>query len=220
MSYLVVRVLDSAECERIVQGLAAVPFVDGKATAGKLAAEVKNNLQMQRQDQQPQGLDHEILVALKRNETFKAQVIPQRIALPLFAKYEPGMEYGLHVDSAIMGQTELMRTDMAMTIFLTPPTSYDGGELIVHEALGEQEIKLDAGEAVVYPATTLHRVAPVTRGQRIVAVTWIQSLVRDPQAREILADLHSLIEDTTLTRNQRMRLGKCQQNLLRLVCEP
>ena len=116
--------------------------------------------------------------------------MPHRIAAPFYARYETGMEYGEHIDDPIMGVgSDRYRSDLAMTIFLNPPDEYDGGELVVNTSFGEQKIKYDAGDAVLYPATTHHRVSNVTKGERLVAVTWIQSLIRDNEQRELLYQL-------------------------------
>jgi PKHD-type hydroxylase len=127
--------------------------------------------------------------ALQRNSLFQMAVLPKTIRPALFSRYEKGMSYGSHVDNAVMGQSELMRSDVSLTLFLSQPETYDGGELVIESSQGEQGYKLPAGSMIVYPSTTLHRVEPVTAGRRMAAVTWVQSLVRDSAQREILFDL-------------------------------
>lgn len=141
----------------------------------------------------------------------------------MLSRYHPGMTYGVHVDDALMGATEPVRTDIATTIFLSRPEDYDGGELVIEGTGGDAEYKLPAGAAIFYPATSLHRVAPVGRGSRLAAVTWIQSLVREADRREMLFDLDSarrtLFEQTGKTREVDL-LSKTYANLLRLWAEP
>jgi PKHD-type hydroxylase len=121
--------------------------------------------------------------------TFQDFALPKQLAPPTFSKYEPGMEYGTHVDTPLMGHGATMRSDLSLTVFLSDPSSYDGGELTVETGVGEQTVKLPPGWAVVYTSTTLHRVRPVTRGARLVGLSWVQSFVKDEGMREILHDI-------------------------------
>jgi PKHD-type hydroxylase len=190
MNFQIVRILEPDELERVVSNLAEQTFVDGKLTAYGSAQAVKNNLQAEQSDGETDEIDGIVMNALWRNETFQSFAIPRRLVAPLFARYDVGMSYGPHVDAAIMGSDEEpVRSDLAMTVFLSDPATYDGGALILQMPFGQQEIKLAAGEAVIYPANTLHRVDAVTRSTRLVAVTWIQSVVRDEELRTILFDL-------------------------------
>ena len=136
----------------------------------------------------------------------------------MFSRYDPGMEYGDHIDNAIMGE---IRTDLSVTLFLSRPDTYDGGELVIQLPLGNQEIKLDAGEAIVYPSNSVHHVAPVTRGARLAAVTWVQSRVRDQEVRSILYDLHKSAQDPVAGQNKDLSLllAKSYHNLLRYAAE-
>jgi PKHD-type hydroxylase len=145
------------------------------------------------------------------------------MAPPIFSRYEPGMEYGSHVDAAITGTgLDTVRSDLAMTIFLSDPASYDGGELVLEMAVGQQEFKLEAGEAVVYSANTVHRVAAVTHGVRLAAVTWVQSAVSDERLRSILFDLGTACRqaDADNDAHRGLVLTKCYQNLLRYAIDP
>src|SRR3989338_1159084 len=175
--------------------LAKVKFVDGKASAGMAASRVKNNQEADRRTQEIGNLDNLVMGSLVRHPVYRAGALALKVATPFYARYVPGMRYGDHVDDPIMGGEDgLYRTDIAITIFLNDPANYDGGELAVNTAFGEQKIKLPAGDAVMYPASSLHRVAEVTRGERLVAVTWVQSLVRDPARRELLYELNQVRE--------------------------
>ena len=182
-------ILDRQRLDRIGEALAESQFADGTATAGWHARLVKKNRQAAR-GQTTNEAAALVQQALEESDVFRSGVLPKRFVLPLFARYEPGMTYGSHVDDALMAASDgRLRTDLAATVFLSPPESYEGGELVIEETAGERTFKLPAGSAVVYPATTLHRVAPVTRGVRLVAVTWIESFVRDAAQREMLFDL-------------------------------
>jgi PKHD-type hydroxylase len=126
---------------------------------------------------------------------YRSGALPLRVAAPYYARYASGMQYGDHVDDPIMGSDgALYRSDLSITVFLNEPSAYDGGELVVNTPFGEQLVKLPAGDAVMYPSSSLHRVAEVTRGERLVAVTWLQSLVRDPTRRELLHELNTVRE--------------------------
>ncbi len=183
--------LNSAQLGKIHQVLEGASFVDGRLTAGFAAARVKNNLEMQQDPERMKLLVRIIMSSLGHNEAFRFGALPHRVADPIFARYEPGMTYGDHVDDPIMGTAgPRFRTDVSMTVFLSPPESYDGGELVVRTSFGERRVKLPAGDAVIYPSSSLHQVAPVTRGERLVALTWIQSYVRDPGRRELLYELN------------------------------
>jgi PKHD-type hydroxylase len=176
--------------------MARAPWVDGRATAGHQSAQVKDNLQIPEGCPEHRALGDLVLGALERNALFISAVLPQRVFPPLFNRYDPGMTFGAHVDNAIRsvtGTPHRIRTDVSCTLFLADPDEYDGGELTVEDTYGEHAVKLPAGSAVVYPATSLHRVQPITRGSRIASFFWIQSMVRDDGQRQLLFDLDMAI---------------------------
>ncbi|MFK7815668.1 MAG: Fe2+-dependent dioxygenase [Gammaproteobacteria bacterium] len=186
------HILGEAELNKVQQLLKNAAFRDGKLSAGMAAQQVKNNQEVA-DDKVISSLNNIVMNNVVRHPDYQQAALPHRIAAPFYARYENGMEYGEHIDDPIMGVASSLgdryRSDLAMTIFLNPPEEYQGGELIIQSSYGEQSIKLNAGDAVLYPATTRHRVAAVTSGQRLVAVTWIQSLIRDNEKRELLYQL-------------------------------
>jgi len=188
-------VLDRSELDVARRMLASAPFVDGKLSAGQVAKRVKQNQEVDRRARELEQLNNLVMGKLVQHPVYRSGALPLRIAAPYYARYIPGMQYGDHVDDPIMGADgQLYRSDLAITVFLNDPASYDGGELVINTPFGEQQVKLPAGDAVMYPASSLHRVAEVTRGERLVAVTWLQSLVRDPAQRELLHELNSVRE--------------------------
>jgi len=186
------QLLNKQQLITITKLLTSSSFVDGKLTAGFSAKAVKNNLELNTQDNVNDELNSIVMNALVRHPTFKHAAWPKKIAAPFYAKYEKGMDYGAHVDDPVMGHNgELYRSDISITVFLSNPNDYDGGELTLLNQFGEQAIKLEAGSVVIYPSSSRHFVAPVTKGTRFVAVTWVQSAVRDPAQREILYELNN-----------------------------
>jgi PKHD-type hydroxylase len=184
------NILTAGELEVCKTRLAKLNWVDGRASAGHEAALVKNNLQVPGGEPGLQELVELVLQALRRNLTFVSAALPLQVLPPLFSRYETGMAYDSHIDNAIrvIGATTI-RTDLSATIFLNDPTSYDGGELVIDDVFGMQAVKLRAGDMILYPSTSRHRVAPVTKGTRLAAVFWVQSLVRSDEHRTILFDL-------------------------------
>jgi PKHD-type hydroxylase len=220
MDYQILPILEPSELDSILAGLEQCRFVDGRATAHGGAGSVKNNLQMDRSGEAPAELEQIVVSALCRNVAFQAFALPKRVMPPLFNRYEPGMEYGAHVDGAIMPTaTEPMRTDLAMTLFLSSPETYEGGELILQLASGDQEIKLAAGDALIYSAKYIHRVEPVRAGVRLAAVTWVQSAVRDERIRALLFDLHQAMQKLDPREEAALLISKSYHNLLRLSSE-
>lgn len=189
MIFSIDNVLTPEELSFVISSLDTADFVDGKTTAGWHARFVKHNTQLKSQATYAKDLKDLVKTALKRSTLFQIAVQPKVIHSMIFSRYEAGMSYGTHIDNAVMGNQEFMRSDVSLTLFLSDPSTYDGGELVIENIEGERTFKLEAGSVVVYPSSTLHRVEPVTRGIRSVAVSWVQSLVRDPYKREILFEL-------------------------------
>jgi len=189
-------VLSREELETVRRLLAGASFVDGKLSAGQVARRVKHNQEVDRHAlREMDALNNLVMNRLVQHPLYRNGTLALRVAAPYYARYTPGMQYGDHVDDPIMGSDgQLYRSDISITVFLNPPSDYDGGELVINTAFGEQQVKFPAGDAVLYPSSSLHRVAPVTRGERLVAVTWLQSLVRDPVQRELLFELNTVRE--------------------------
>ena len=219
------QVLSADELAAAGELLANAPWGDGRVTAGHQSAKVKHNLQLPEECEAAEKLRAIVLAALERNTLFMAAALPARIFPPLFNRYEPGMNFGAHVDNAIRQVARTphrIRTDISATLFLSELEDYDGGELIVEDTYGAHSVKLAAGDLVVYPAASLHRVAEVTRGARLAAFFWIQSMIRDDAKRALLFDLdRSIIE---LTRDAPdhpalIRLTAVYHNLIRQWAE-
>ena len=190
-------VLTAQELTALRAELQSAPFVDGATTAGWSARTVKKNQQIETNSASYMRMADIVRAAFLRCALLQAALLPAANTRPLFNRYAGGMEYGAHVDAPVMGgMGSAVRTDVAITIFVSEPRSYDGGELVTHASGGmEYKFKLEAGAAIAYPANTLHHVSPVTRGARDAAIIWVQSMVRDPARRELLWDLESAKRD-------------------------
>lgn len=193
-------------------------FEDGRSTAGWYAKQHKHNLQA-RSVESVQKLMKQTMAAISDHELIQAAARPKGFIRMLLSRYDEGMQYGMHVDDALMdGQ----RTDLSFTVFLSEPEAYDGGELIIDEPSAERPFKQAAGSMLLYPSNTLHRVMPVTRGQRLVLVGWIRSLIRDPAQRELLFDLERSIAQLRSAADHGEALAlllKTRSNLLRMWAE-
>jgi PKHD-type hydroxylase len=193
MLRIIPGLIKPSEVKEIVDDLETADFIDGSATAGRKARQVKNNLQLEEGTAEQQKLSAMVFQAIQGHSEIGKATMPSRVSSILFNRYDAGMEYGWHMDNAIRqlrGGT--LRTDVSITIFLSDPSTYQGGELVIETEVGSQPVKLDAGDAVLYSSTTLHRVNPIESGTRLAAVAWIESLIGDPFRREILAELHSV----------------------------
>ena len=190
MIICVPNVLTADELRLLNHGLRSGSYVDGAATAGWSARGVKNNLQIDAKFGGLAQLQAIVRDAFQRNALLQTALLPAATTQVLFNRYDMGMEYGPHVDAPVMGSLDsAVRTDVAITVFLSDPASYTGGELVARTQGMAGEFKLEAGSAIAYPANSLHHVAPVTRGERHAAIMWVQSQVRDPARRELLWDL-------------------------------
>ena len=177
--------------------LSEAEWVDGRVTAGYQAQEVKRNAQVREDSPAAAACGEMVLAGLARSPRFMAAALPLRVYPPMFNSYAGGQTFGTHVDTAIRQLSttgQRIRTDLSATLFLTDPAEYDGGELIVEDSYGEKSVKLPAGDMVLYPATSLHRVEPVTRGNRVSSFFWVQSMVRDDGQRTLLFDLDESIQ--------------------------
>ncbi len=179
------------------QALGEVEWVDGSVTAGHLSVSVKHNEQISEEHPVGRRLGHILLDALERNPLFMSGALPAKIVPPLFNRYAEGQAYGSHVDGSVRpvhGSNQRVRTDLAATLFLSDVEEYDGGELVIEDTFGPQRIKLPAGNLVLYPASSVHHVAPVRRGARLASFFWIQSMVREDHRRRLLFDLDVSIQ--------------------------
>jgi PKHD-type hydroxylase len=191
------EVLTKQEVAYFRETMADAPWEDGRTTAGSQSSLVKNNLQLPQNGAAAQELGERVLEALAHSPTFVSAALPQRIFPPLFNRYGIGQSFGLHVDNAIRGVPGTpirIRTDLSCTLFLSEAEEYDGGELVIEDRVGSQEVKLAAGDLVLYPSTSLHFVREVTRGERVASFFWMQSMVRDNVARALLFDLDQAIQ--------------------------
>lgn len=221
------HVLSPETAARFVKELAAAPWGDGRVTAGYQSARAKHNLQLPETCEEAVRLGDEIAAALERNLLFQTAALPAEIFPPLFNRYDAGHVFDTHVDGAIRPNARTgkrLRTDLSATLFLSPPDSYDGGELVIEDVYGPQRVKLPAGHLVLYPATSLHNVTPVTRGARIASFFWIQSLVREDSRRSILFDMdlsiQRLRQDVGEDHPVLVTLTGAYHNLLRQWVEP
>jgi len=204
---------DVADFRRIMDDCA---WEDGRSTAGAQSARVKRNEQLPPDSEVARKLGNRIISALTANPRFLAAAIPLRIFPPLFNRYvaDGGHHFGVHVDNAVRGDhlTGLrIRTDLSATLFLAEPEDYDGGELVIEDTYGSHDVKLPAGDLVLYPASSLHLVTPVTRGARVASFFWLQSMVRDAHARSMIFDLDSAIQNLT------ERLGRDNPETVKLT---
>ncbi|PWK92097.1 Fe2+-dependent dioxygenase [Fulvimonas soli] len=217
-------ILDAQQLAQLRQALDAADWTDGRETVGAQGARVKRNLQLPDASPLRQQLAKVVLAALAKHPLYHAAVLPARTLPPRFNRYEGGGHYGFHVDGSVMALPDgaQVRSDVSCTLFLNGPDEYDGGELIVSDTYGEHEVKLPAGDAIVYPSSSLHRVAPVTRGARLASFFWVQSLVRDDGRRRLLFELDTSIQRLTTSgadADAVLRLTGVYHNLLRAWAE-
>tara|TARA_R110000824_G_scaffold204825_5_gene389572 strand:- start:298 stop:981 length:684 start_codon:yes stop_codon:yes gene_type:complete len=197
MLTIIEKILDAQEVRDFRQRLATAEWRDGADSAGTRSVKVKQNLQLGRQNELAVALGHIILRKLGNDPLFVSASLAEKIWPPIFNLYQDGGHYGTHSDAALMRLPEAnltIRSDLSATLFLSEPDEYDGGELVIEEHYGAQPVKLAAGDMILYPSSSLHQVTPVTRGQRICAITWMQSAVADAAAREMLFDLDQSIQ--------------------------
>ena len=219
MYYVISDVLDAASVASATATLADAAFIDGRATAGWHAQLVKNNLQAAGNQRAIGALRETIAAKIHDNPLFRLAARPKTLTPLILSRYEPGMEYGSHVDDALMNG---VRSDVSFTLFLSDPAGYDGGALVIETSAGEDDIKLPAGSMIAYPSAALHRVAPVTRGVRLAAVGWARSFVRDAARRELLFDLDTARQSLFAREGKTAEFdlfSKSSTNLLRMWAE-
>jgi PKHD-type hydroxylase len=221
-------VLDRERVARFRHALDSAEWTDGRETVGAQGARVKRNEQLPDASPLRQELGAIVLSRLASNPLYHAAALPLRTLPPRFNRYQGGGSYGFHVDGAVMtaamadGSARSLRTDLSCTLFLCEPDEYDGGELVVSDTYGEHEVKLPAGDLIVYPSSSLHRVQPVTRGARLAAFFWVQSLVRDDARRQLLFELDASIQALDASGADAaavLRLNGVYHNLLRQWAE-
>jgi PKHD-type hydroxylase len=218
MMLVIPAVLTEAQVLVLQKAAEGLRFDDGKKTAGRFVRDIKVN------DQAAASPERDALLtmveqAVRNNPVFRAAARPKALTPLMLSRYRAGQTYGLHVDDAMM---QGLRSDLSFTLFLADPTTYDGGALIIEDSLESREIKLAAGDMILYPTTTLHRVEPVTRGTRLAVVGWVQSLLRDSAQREILFDLDQACEAVFAQQGKSPlldKLSKTRSNLLRMWIE-
>jgi PKHD-type hydroxylase len=217
------HVLNAAQLTSVRNALSNddAPWVDGRVTAGHQGAKVKRNQQLDQSSSLARELGDLLLGAMERNARFVSAVLPNHVYPPMFNRYEEGMHFANHVDGAIrvLGRGQKLRTDLSVTLFLSPKDAYDGGELLVENDFGTERIKLDAGDMIVYSATARHQVTPITKGVRLAAVFWVQSLVRGDTERQLLFELDQTIQRLTALETESeslVRLTAHYHSLLRL----
>ncbi len=209
-------------CRKVLE---AARWVDGRVTAGRQSAAVKDNLQLPEDSSEARELGDLVVRALERSALFITAALPLRVFPPLFNRYEGGMGFGSHLDNSIRqipGTSHRIRTDVSATLFLSTPQEYEGGELVIEDTYGSHSVKLPAGDLVIYPASSLHQVLPVTRGTRFASFFWIQSMIRDDGQRTLLFDLDVAINQVNQAIPDHpavVSLTNCYHNLLRRFAE-
>jgi PKHD-type hydroxylase len=219
------QVITAEQAAQFRARIVAARWVDGSVTAGHQSAQVKHNEQLPEESAEAREIGGQIMAALQRSPLFFSAALPRQVYPPLFNRYQGGMNFGSHVDGAIRVHPPTggrIRADLSATLFLTPPADYDGGELLVEDTYGTHSAKLAAGDMVLYPAASLHRVTPVTRGARVSSFFWIQSMVRDDGQRALLFDMDMAI--VRLSKDHAghpglVSLTGCYHNLLRMWAE-
>lgn len=219
------HVLTGEQVARCREVMTQSKWVDGRVTAGHQSAQVKHNLQLPEDSAEARELGDMIIAALERQPLFITTALPLRVFPPIFNRYDEGMSFGTHLDNAvrqIAGTPFRIRTDLSATIFLSQPDEYGGGELVIDDVYGARTVKLPAGDMVLYPATSLHHVKPVTRGVRLASILWVQSMVRDEGHRRLLFDLDIAIQQVNQALPNHpavVALTNCYHNLLRRAAE-
>ena len=216
-------VLNPAQLNTVRALLSEANFIDGKLSAGMAAKRVKNNEEVAPDANELSQLNNIVMGSLVQHPMYQSGALPTRIAVPFYARYAAGRQYGDHVDDPVMGPPgQRYRSDVSITVFLNEPHDYEGGELTIRTAFGDRQVKLAAGDAIMYPSASLHHIAEVTRGERLVAVTWLQSMIRDPAKRELLYEMNTVREKLLRDHGdmaESKKLDICYANLIRMWAE-
>ena len=213
------QVLNEEDRKAILADFARAPMMDGRLSAGVLGQDLKANMQVDSNSEVYRSMAKRVQTAMAAHTEFKKHAIPRRVLPPLFSRYGEGSYYKRHVDNAFMGPFPTMRSDLSITIFLNDPEEYEGGTLALETPGGTHQFRLQPGDAVLYPTHYLHSVSEVTRGQRLVVITWVESLVRDPLQREVIADLDNLMEwaiEEKIDQEALLKIEKTRLNLLKM----
>lgn len=219
------QVLSTESLARCSEIVGAAAWGDGRVTAGSQSAQVKRNLQLPEDSPAAQEAQRLIISALANNGLFLSGALPKRVFPPLFNCYRTGMDFGSHVDNAVrthVASGQHLRTDLSATLFLADPDDYDGGELVIEDTFGSQSVKLPAGDMILYPASSVHRVLPVTRGARLASFFWVESRIRSAEQRRLLFDMDTAIASLRAAQGESaeaVRLTGCYHNLLRMWAE-
>lgn len=220
------KVFTKEEVAQVRQLMDKADWIDGRVTAGSQAAQIKSNEQLDDNSELAVDLGHKILSKLGQHPLFMSAAVPKTFFPPKFNRYSNGGHYGTHVDNAVMTHRQtgqFMRTDLSATLFFCEPDEYEGGELMIETSYGAQEVKLEAGDMVLYPSNSLHQVMPVTSGSRVCSFIWLQSMVRDNEKREMLFDLDQSIQTLSVERGSNdpevKRLTTVYHNLVRTWAE-
>ncbi len=218
------EVLNRGELSRLRQALDGADWTDGRETVGAQGAQVKRNQQLPDASSLRTELGKVVLAALERSPLFFAAALPLKILPPRFNRYAGGGEYGFHIDGAVMrcGGDGQLRSDVSCTLFINEPDEYDGGELVISDTYGEHEVKLPAGDLILYPSSSLHKVTPVTRGARLASFFWAQSMIRSDAQRRLLFEMDASIETLRRTNADAaavLQLTGAYHNLLRIWAE-
>ena len=226
MIHHIPQVLSKQQVAEFRTLMESATWVGGKVTAGTLSASVKHNQQLSEQDPLTQHLIDLVIKAIWNHPTFQTAALPHQIIPPLFNRYNEHESFGFHVDNSIRlirGTTEQIRTDLSCTLFLSEPDEYDGGELVIEDTYGYHEVKLPAGDVVLYPATSLHEVSSITRGTRFASFFWVQSLIRDDNKRHLLFTLDESVRNLRMQHGDHypevMKLTNIYHNLMRMWSE-
>ena len=215
--------LNSQQLDAVCSVLRRGDYTDGRSSAGSRAAAAKHNLELRPERDTFEALNNVVMTQLVQHPLYLQTAMPAHICAPIYARYTAGMKYDEHIDDPVMGAPGARyRSDISITVFLNPPQEYEGGELVIHAGSGDIEVKLDAGHAVLYPSGSSHAVRPVTSGERLVALCWVQSLIRQVDRRELLVDLDRARQalDPDRHADSLQKLDLCYANLFRMWAEP